>query len=184
MQALTHLNTFGCALDQLTLPEASLRVLKRALSYTSTTRLFPPFLLSSSLLSSHSSLLFSPSLSPFPPVNRRMDEWVCLSRIDVGRGAVEEGPKELDFQLEAEFGRERKVTRNLKRKHDEINHVQKVGLREIREGEEAGSERKWESLWKQKMRGRMLGLTRNGGGMREGKRGWGEGSLEGRRRSE
>lgn len=110
-----------------------------------------------------------------------MDEWVCLSRIDVGRGAVEEGQKELDFQLEAEFGRERKVTRNLKRKHDEINHVQKVGLREIREGEEAGSERKWESLWKQKMRGRMLGLTRNGGRMREGKRGWGEGSLEGRR---
>ena len=59
-----------------------------------------------------------------------MDEWVCLSRIDVGRGAVEEGPKELDFQLEAEFGRERKVTRNLKRKHDEINHVQKVGQRD------------------------------------------------------
>jgi len=56
-----------------------------------------------------------------------MDEWVSLSRIDVARGAVEEGPKELDFQLEAEFGRERKVTRNLKRKHDEINHVQKVG---------------------------------------------------------
>ena len=68
--------------------------------------------------------------SPPPIVNRRMDEWVCLSRIDVGRGAVEEGPKELDFQLEAEFGRERKVTRNLKRKHDEINHVQKVGQRE------------------------------------------------------
>ena len=43
---------------------------------------------------------------------------------------MEEGPKELDFQLEAEFGRERKVTRNLKRKHDEINHVQKVGQRE------------------------------------------------------
>ena len=59
-----------------------------------------------------------------------------LSRIDVERGAVEEGPKELDFQLEAEFGRERKVTRNLKRKHDEINHVQKVHRgREEEEGE-------------------------------------------------
>ena len=96
-----------------------------------------------------------------------MDEWVCLSRIDVGRGAVEEGPKELDFQLEAEFGRERKVTRNLKRKHDEINHVQKVGLGEIRK--QGGKARKWESLWKQKMKGRMLGLTRDGGGMREEK---------------
>ena len=96
-----------------------------------------------------------------------MDEWVCLSRIDVGRGAVEEGPKELDFQLEAEFGRERKVTRNLKRKHDEINHVQKVGPGEIRK--QGGKARKWESLWKQKMKGRMLGLTRDGGGMREEK---------------
>ena len=77
--------------------------------------------------------------SSLPPiVNRRMDEWVCLSRIDVGRGAVEEGPKELDFQLEAEFGRERKVTRNLKRKHDEINHVQKVYRTEGMIGEQGG----------------------------------------------
>lgn len=55
-----------------------------------------------------------------------MDEWVSLSRIDVKRGAVEEGPKEVDYMLDALNGRERKVTRNLKRKHDEINHVQKV----------------------------------------------------------
>lgn len=55
-----------------------------------------------------------------------MDEWVSLSRIDVKRGAVEEGPKEMDYMLDALNGRERKVTRNLKRKHDEINHVQKV----------------------------------------------------------
>ena len=59
-------------------------------------------------------------------VNRRMDEWVCLPRIDMGRGPVDEGQKELESILELD-GRERKVTRNLKRKHDEINHVQKVG---------------------------------------------------------
>ena len=59
-------------------------------------------------------------------VNRRMDEWVCLARIDTGKGPVEEGQKELESILELD-GRERKVTRNLKRKHDEINHVQKVG---------------------------------------------------------
>ena len=64
-------------------------------------------------------------------VNRRMDEWVSLSRIDVKRGAVEEGPKEVDYMLDSLNGRERKVTRNLKRKHDEINHVQKVRYRLI-----------------------------------------------------
>ena len=51
---------------------------------------------------------------------------MSLSRINVKRGAVEEGPKEVDYMLDALNGRERKVTRNLKRKHDEINHVQKV----------------------------------------------------------
>lgn len=54
-----------------------------------------------------------------------MDEWVCLPRIDTSKGPVEEGQKELETILELD-GRERKVTRNLKRKHDEINHVQKV----------------------------------------------------------
>ena len=57
-----------------------------------------------------------------------MDEWVPLNRIDVARGAVEEGAKGAGFGLDSLNGRERKVTRNLKRKHDEINHVQKVFL--------------------------------------------------------
>ena len=65
-------------------------------------------------------------LSHSAAVNRRMDEWVSFSRIDVKRGPVEEGPKEVDYMLDSLNGRERKVTRNLKRKHDEINHVQKV----------------------------------------------------------
>ena len=86
-----------------------------------------------------------------------------LSRIDVGRGAVEEGPKELDFQLEAEFGRERKVTRNLKRKHDEINHVQKVGQRErLGNEEEEGRGRVWKRLWKHIGReGKDVGIKRD-----------------------
>lgn len=59
-------------------------------------------------------------------VNRRMDEWVLLSRIDVTRGSVEEGAKGDGYGLNSLSGRDRKVTRNLKRKHDEINHIQKV----------------------------------------------------------
>ena len=59
-------------------------------------------------------------------VNRRMDEWVTVERVGVERGPVEETPKDTELMLESLNGRERKVTRNLKRKHDEINHVQKV----------------------------------------------------------
>jgi len=55
-----------------------------------------------------------------------MDEWVPLHRIDVARGPVEEGAKDDGYGLNSISGSERKVTRNLKRKHDEINHVQKV----------------------------------------------------------
>jgi histone acetyltransferase MYST1 len=61
----------------------------------------------------------------YKDMNRRMDEWVTVERVDVERGPVEETPKDSDLMLESLNGRERKVTRNLKRKHDEINHVQK-----------------------------------------------------------
>lgn len=60
-------------------------------------------------------------------VNRRLDEWVGKGRLaltktvkDAVRKSVEEGGGELGDQPE------RKITRNQKRKHDEINHVQKV----------------------------------------------------------
>ena len=53
---------------------------------------------------------------------------MTVERIDVERGPVEETPKDSDLMLESLNGRERKVTRNLKRKHDEINHVQKVHM--------------------------------------------------------
>lgn len=61
-------------------------------------------------------------------VNRRLDEWVGKARLaltktvkDAVIKSVEEGGGgELVDQPE------RKITRNQKRKHDEINHVQKV----------------------------------------------------------
>ena len=58
-------------------------------------------------------------------VNRRMDEWVELDRVNMIQGVIEEGSKDNSL-LDCVNGRERKVTRNLKRRHDEINHVQKV----------------------------------------------------------
>ena len=51
---------------------------------------------------------------------------MTMERVDVERGPVEETPKDTDLMLESLNGRERKVTRNLKRKHDEISHVQEV----------------------------------------------------------
>ena len=60
-------------------------------------------------------------------VNRRMDEWVTLSRVAVQKGAQKDSPKEtVGFPEMSGDGPERKLTRNQKRKHDEINHVQKV----------------------------------------------------------
>lgn len=56
--------------------------------------------------------------------NRRMDEWVSIDRINMSQGVIEDGNKD-DPMLESLNGRERKVTRNLKRRHDEINHIQK-----------------------------------------------------------
>ena len=54
-----------------------------------------------------------------------MDEWVSTDRINMSQGVIEDGNKD-DPMLESLNGRERKVTRNLKRRHDEINHIQKV----------------------------------------------------------
>ena len=54
-----------------------------------------------------------------------MDEWVGSERISLDDGPLEEAPKE-DNLLDSLNGRERTVTRNIKRRHDEINHIQKV----------------------------------------------------------
>lgn len=59
-----------------------------------------------------------------------MDEWVGSERIALEEGPIEEAPKE-DNLLDSLNGRERTVTRNIKRRHDEINHIQKVREREM-----------------------------------------------------
>ena len=57
-------------------------------------------------------------------VNRRMDEWIGKERLSLKQDAQEE-KKVLQASLFEEQP-DRKITRNQKRKHDEINHVQKV----------------------------------------------------------
>ena len=59
-----------------------------------------------------------------PAVNRRMDEWIGKERLSLKQDAQEE-KKVLQASLFEEQP-DRKITRNQKRKHDEINHVQKV----------------------------------------------------------
>merc|ERR1719402_1022644 len=51
--------------------------------------------------------------------NRRLDEWVLRDRIMASYGTEAENGHELGDS-------DRKITRNQKRKHDEINHVQKT----------------------------------------------------------
>ena len=56
-----------------------------------------------------------------------MDEWAPLSRVDIKRGPVKDTAKDSSHSHDLGIdGYERKLTRNQKRKHDEINHVQKV----------------------------------------------------------
>ena len=56
-----------------------------------------------------------------------MDEWAPLSRVDLKRGPVKDTAKDSSLSHDLGIdGYERKLTRNQKRKHDEINHVQKV----------------------------------------------------------
>ena len=60
-------------------------------------------------------------------VNRRLDEWVSEDRVDKpfseDEGKINLNAPELLVDGDPT---DRKITRNQKRKHDEINHVQKV----------------------------------------------------------
>ena len=63
-------------------------------------------------------------------VNRRLDEWVGIEKIDL-RSLYDENSRKDSFSLSSHLidignGPDRKVTRNQKRKHDEVNHIQKV----------------------------------------------------------
>jgi hypothetical protein len=56
-----------------------------------------------------------------------MDKWVDVSRIDVNQKVAEPPQnKEVPIAIVEQAEGDRKITRNQKRKHDEINHVQKV----------------------------------------------------------
>ncbi|XP_065715608.1 histone acetyltransferase KAT8 [Patagioenas fasciata] len=55
--------------------------------------------------------------------NRRLDEWVAKGRLALREGARSRGDPVLGDTGEQP---ERKITRNQKRRHDEINHVQKT----------------------------------------------------------
>ncbi|GAB6028547.1 K(lysine) acetyltransferase, variant 3 [Chamberlinius hualienensis] len=58
--------------------------------------------------------------------NRRLDEWVTRERFDLSETIKNVEPKIGDVNNELGDQPDRKITRNQKRKHDEINHVQKT----------------------------------------------------------
>uniref|UniRef100_A0A8C6Y3D0 Histone acetyltransferase n=1 Tax=Naja naja TaxID=35670 RepID=A0A8C6Y3D0_NAJNA len=59
--------------------------------------------------------------------NRRLDEWVDKNRLALTKTVKDAVQKNTDqYMNELSEQPERKITRNQKRKHDEINHVQKV----------------------------------------------------------
>ncbi|OCT59043.1 hypothetical protein XELAEV_18001533mg [Xenopus laevis] len=59
--------------------------------------------------------------------NRRLDEWVDKNRLALTKNVKDAVQKNTDQYLnELTEQPERKITRNQKRKHDEINHVQKT----------------------------------------------------------
>lgn len=62
-------------------------------------------------------------------VNRRLDEWVGKARLALTKTVKDAVRKSTEIGGIGDLGEqpERKITRNQKRKHDEINHVQKAG---------------------------------------------------------
>ena len=73
-------------------------------------------------------MIFLSPLPLFSPVNRRLDEWVGKSRLALTKTVKDAVRKSVEECGELGDQPERKITRNQKRKHDEINHVQKVPL--------------------------------------------------------
>eukprot|EP00106_Octopus_bimaculoides_P001098 XP_014768540.1 PREDICTED: histone acetyltransferase KAT8-like isoform X2 [Octopus bimaculoides] len=63
--------------------------------------------------------------------NRRLDEWVNVDRFDLQTKLEDQQNKGKDLSItltDLSDGTDRKITRNQKRKHDEINHVQKMHM--------------------------------------------------------
>lgn len=76
-----------------------------------------------------------PSSSPsssflLDAVNRRLDEWVGKARLALTKTVKDAVRKSTEIGGVGDLCEqpERKITRNQKRKHDEINHVQKASL--------------------------------------------------------
>lgn len=65
-----------------------------------------------------------------PAVNRRLDEWVGKARLALTKTVKDAVRKSTEIGGVGDLVEqpERKITRNQKRKHDEINHVQKAGF--------------------------------------------------------
>lgn len=81
------------------------------------------------MLNVHIQLLYLHLIfSGIPAVNRRLDEWVGKSRLALTKTVKDAVRKSTEIGGVGDLGDqpERKITRNQKRKHDEINHVQKV----------------------------------------------------------
>lgn len=63
----------------------------------------------------------------FSSDNRRLDEWITLDRFESLKKIIDTSRSDaLRSSMEPVDGPDRKITRNQKRKHDEINHVQRV----------------------------------------------------------
>jgi len=67
--------------------------------------------------------------------NRRLDEWIGSDRIVPEEEATKKGvdgdreeERERDSNAHEEIQPERKITRKMKRQHDEMNHVQRVSI--------------------------------------------------------
>lgn len=86
-------------------------------------------------------------------LNRRLDEWVTKERFDNakhpnGESSGEVTPTTFNSDSNCGIDTHRKLTRNLKRKHDEINHIQK-SLAEM-DPQTAALEREHEAITKVK----------------------------------
>ena len=55
-----------------------------------------------------------------------MDEWVCAACIESETSVNQDPVAIVGDHVQQEGSSEWKTTRNMKRRHDEINHVQKV----------------------------------------------------------
>ena len=59
-------------------------------------------------------------------VNRRMNEWIRAACIESETSVNQDSAAIVEDHVQQEGSSERKMTHNMKHRHDEINHVQKV----------------------------------------------------------